>query len=118
MKLDLPPEEFRAVAEPLLRAVAGQLAQQLAATAAALAQDAAEGYMDKEQAARYLGLEWGENGSRTLEGWMKPVSEGGRGLPHMKIGATVKFKRGRIDAWMLTLERNPVPLLRPLEDAA
>ena len=90
------------------------IAQHLARCAAAMAEDASQGYMDKAAAMKYVKLE----SERALETWMKPVKDGGRGMPHMKIGETVRFSRARIDAWMLTLERNTPPLLKPLEAAA
>lgn len=101
MRIELPPEDFRALAEPLLARVAGVLAAQLAASATALAEEYAAGYMDKDEAAKYLGIE-----VRALENWMKPIREGGRALPHLKVGATVRFRRCRIDAWALDLEVN------------
>lgn len=111
MTFVLPPEDFRALAEPLLARVAGLLAAQLAASATALAEEYASGYMDKDEAAKYLGIE-----VRALENWMKPLREGGRGLPHLKVGATVRFRRCRIDAWALTQEVNAPPM--ELERAA
>jgi hypothetical protein len=114
LSVDIPAETFREVAEPLFTRIAGALAAQLATVAETLAAERAQGYMDKAEAMLYVGLK----SERALEGWMKPLAEGGRGMPHMKIGETVKFKRSRIDAWMLTMEKNTPPLLRPLEEAA
>jgi hypothetical protein len=113
MKLELSPEELAATADPVLMRVAVTIATQLAKTAEAMATAAANGYMDKAAAMEYVGLK----SERALENWMRPVREGGRGMPHMKIGETVKFKRDRIDAWMLTLEKN-APVVVHLEAVA
>jgi len=113
MKVEIPSEEFSAVAGPLLTGAVNQLGARLAGAAADLAKGLADGYMDKEQAAAYLGIK-----ERALENWMRPVAEGGRGVPHSKIGETVRFKRARIDAWMLSLEVNTPPVLRPLMEEA
>jgi len=110
MNIEIPPEEFRAVAEPLLARVAGELAAQLVKTAEALAQDRTAGCLDKAGVAAYLGQK-----VRTVENWMRPKSApGGRGLPHVKIGETVLFMRPRIEAWLLTMERNAPPV-QPME---
>ncbi len=114
MNVDLPPEEFRALAAPLFERAAEQVCESVAAAARAFAQDAEGGYWDKERAAQYLGIK-----VRALEDWMEPVVPGtrGRGLPHFKFGGTVRFKRSRIDAWALTQEMNR-PAISLLEEAA
>ena len=103
MSLLLPAEDVRAACEPMVRSIAALLGAELVRAAEALARDAADGYMDKPQAAAYLKIE-----ERALENWMKQASDSGRGrgLPHVKIGATVRFQKSRIDAWMLSLEVN------------
>lgn len=111
MHVELPPTEFADLVRPLLERVAGELATQLVKSAGALANDRVAGYMDKAQAAMYLGIE-----VRALENWMAPAGHSssgrgaGRGLPYFKFGETVRFSKARIDAWALTLERNPVAM--------
>lgn len=108
MNLTLPESELAAVVRPLLDRVAGELAAQLLQLSAGMAQDRANGLMDKEEAARYLKIE-----VRALEDWMKPAhEERGRGLPYFKLRSTVRFSRARIDVWALTHEENvPAPSL-------
>lgn len=112
LQIDLPDAQAAQVFGPMLQAVGGELAARILRAAQAIAEDRKQGYMDKEEAAAYLGLE-----VRALENWMKPVAQGGRGLPHMRSGATVRFRRERIDAWYLSLEVNP-PAVALYEHAA
>jgi hypothetical protein len=113
LAVEIPAEDLCAAAKPMLERVAGEIALQLTKAAQAVAEDRRCGCMNKEEAGAYLGQK-----VRTIENWMRPVGEGGRGLPHIKIGETVLFKRSRIDAWLMTLERNTPPILRPLDDPA
>ena len=62
------------------------------------------GLLTKDQMLRYLGIE----SMRTLDTWMKPESEGGRGLPHLKIGETVRFRLTSIEEWEKKYEINRV----------
>ena len=56
----------------------------------------------KDEAARYLGVK-----ASALDDWMRPVGKPrGRGLPHFKIGHTVRFRRASIEAWLAGQERN------------
>jgi len=58
----------------------------------------------KTSAARYLGVK-----DSALDDWMRPVGKPrGRGLPHFKIGHTVRFRRASIDAWLAEQERNRI----------
>lgn len=107
MNLQVPPEEFRAMAEPLLKGAAKQLGEQLAAAAESLAEEMRRGYMEKDEAAAYLGIK-----SRALEDWMRPVSEGGKGVPHFKFGRDVRFRRDQLDAWARAYQVNGVSLVR------
>jgi hypothetical protein len=104
MELKLAPEELAdAVAGAVERALreAGVAAAVRAAIDAELA---LRGLLTKEQGAKYLGIE-----SRTLEIWMRPAGQnGGRGVPHLKIGETVRFKLASLEAWALQFEVNKV----------
>lgn len=111
LSLELPADDFRSIAAPVLERVSGLLAAQLVRAAEQIAEDRASGCMDKEEAAAYLKIK-----VRALENWMRPVSEGGRGVPHSKLGETVRFQRSRIDRWLVANEVNPLPI--NLEDAA
>lgn len=104
--IQIPDDQLTALVRPLLERVGAELAGHLLSSAAALVADRAAGYMDKEGAAAYLGLK----SERALESWMKPLAQGGRGLPHLRFGATVRFRRDRIDAWSLAFEVNPPPV--------
>lgn len=108
MNLSLEDEQFRAVAGPMLERAAGLIAAQLARAAEAMAADREAGLMEKAAAMDYLAIK----SERTLEAWMKP-EPGGRGLPHVKIGETVRFRRSSIDRWLTGQEVN-----RRMEDAA
>jgi hypothetical protein len=109
MKIEMPEKEFETVATPFLERVAAALGRALLKAAQALAEHLTNGYMDKPQAAAYLGIE-----VRALENWMLPVehpSKVGRGLPYAQISqTTVRFRRQWIDAWMWTLVKNPPPV--------
>lgn len=104
MNFEIPSEEMRSIAAPVLERASRDLAEQLVAAAKAFAQERESGYMDKEAAAAYLGLK----SQRALENWMRPLGEGGRGLPHFKFGETVRFSRARIDAWAISQEANRI----------
>jgi hypothetical protein len=67
---------------------------------------ALHGNLDKEGAARFLKI-----GVSTLEEWMLPVQEGGKGCPYLKIGAAVRFRIASLEAWQNTFEVNK-PLLK------
>ncbi len=75
-----------------------------AVNAAIEAELAARGLLTKEQAAKFLTIEL-----RTLENWMRPAGDrGGRGVPHLKIGETVRFKLQSLEAWACQFEVNRV----------
>jgi hypothetical protein len=101
MNLTIPGEEVAAAVSPLLHCIGEALAAHLVRLAEAAADDKEGGLMDKAETARYLKIE-----ERALENWMRPIEKGGRGIPYSKIGETVRFRRSRINAWLLTLERN------------
>lgn len=109
--LDIPADELAAAVEPLLARAGAELAGRILAIAQSVATDREQGLMDKAAAAKYLGIE-----VRALEDWMKAPHESprGRGLPHFKLGETVRFSRVRIDAWALCHERNTPALLPAL----
>ena len=109
MHLDLPPEDFRALAAPIIEKSAGAIAVEMSKVAKAMAADAAEGWMTKEETMKFVRLE----SERSLERWMKPVSDGGLGMPHFKIGGMVRFSRTRIEAWAIaTAEVNQMPVVQ------
>ncbi|MES2572147.1 MAG: hypothetical protein V4710_19080 [Verrucomicrobiota bacterium] len=71
---------------------------------AAELQLAQEGLMTKEQVGDWLGVD-----ERCIELWMRPASEPrGRGLPHIKIGTTVRFRLEALKRWALQHEVNQV----------
>jgi len=54
-----------------------------------------EGWMDKAGAAKFLGVSL-----RSIEEWMLPRgTKRGRGLPYIKLGKSVRFRRSDIEAW-------------------
>jgi hypothetical protein len=63
---------------------------------------ACRGLLTKDQMLRYLSIE----SMRTLDMWMKPESDGGRGLPHLKIGETVRFRLSSVESWAEKYEVN------------
>ncbi len=104
MELKLDPTEFRDVAESALQSALEKAGVVKAIQDAALANLAARGLLDKELAAKFLGIE-----PRTLEIWMRPLGDRcGRGVPHMKIGETVRFKIESLEAWAAQHEVNRV----------
>ena len=116
ISLTASSEDLAAATNPVLRPVAEMIVSHLMMAAAQMAERSRQGYMDKAEAAHYLGKE-----TRTVESWMLPVghpSGRGRGLPHMKLGETVLFRRDRIDAWALAQEVNPPAAMRAFTDAA
>jgi hypothetical protein len=64
---------------------------------------ALHGNLDKEGAAKFLRI-----GVSTLEEWMLPVQEGGKGCPYLKIGTRVLFRIASLEAWQNTFEVNKV----------
>jgi hypothetical protein len=64
---------------------------------------ALHGNLDKEGAAKFLKI-----GVSTLEEWMLPVQEGGKGCPYYKIGAAVRFRIAPLEAWLNNFEVNRV----------
>lgn len=109
MTFDVPSEDFRALAEPLLKGVAAQLAGELAKAAEQLASDRLRGPMNKPEAADYLRIS-----VRCLEEWMKPEGEGGKDVPHyFPSHGQAKFYREDLDAWIRQekFRRNPIAVL-------
>ena len=103
MELRLPADQFRDVATAVLKDALERGGIAEAIRQAAMAALAMKGMLEKEHAAKYLGIE-----VRTLELWMKPVAEGGKGVPHLKIDKTVRFRIEALDAWSAKFEVNPV----------
>lgn len=68
------------------------------------AQLSMSGLLDKPAAAKWLRIE-----ESALQIWMRPVGDrGGRGLPHVKIGETVRFRLSALEAWVAQFEVNRV----------
>lgn len=104
MKFELDHDEFRAAAEAALARALEKGGIVEAIKDASMAALASKGLLDKEAAARYFGIE-----PRTLEIWIRPLGErGGKGVPHLKIGETVRFKLASLEAWAAQHELNRV----------
>ena len=103
MEIKLHGEEFRDVAEKALNVAIERSGLVAAIREAAAARLALTGAIDKEQAAEYFGIT-----VRTIEGWMKPVADGGLGLPHLKFGTAVRFKIASLESWSAQYEINRV----------
>jgi hypothetical protein len=73
---------------------------------ATVLQLALHGNLDKEGAARFLKI-----GVSTLEEWMLPLGEGGKGCPYLKVGTSVRFRIASLEAWLNNFEVNK-PLLK------
>lgn len=62
------------------------------------------GLLTKEQAAKWLRIE-----ESALQIWIRPVGDrGGRGVPHLKIGETVRFRLASLEAWAAQFEVNKI----------
>jgi excisionase family DNA binding protein len=104
LKVELPAEMSRELGAEILRAALEKAGVMEAILLAVQAQIALRGLIDKPEAARYLGIS-----VPTLEVWLRKEGDrGGRGVPHLKIGETVRFKISSLDAWATQHEVNQV----------
>jgi hypothetical protein len=94
LTLALPAEPFRDLAAEILGKAIEKGGVVEAIKTAAAADIASQGLIDKAAAAQFLGVE-----PRTLEVWMRPVAQGGKAVPHMKIGETVRFRIDQLREW-------------------
>lgn len=103
MELRLPGEEFSDIATQVLTAALERGGITEAIKQAALAALAMRGLLNKEQAAAFLQIK-----VRTLETWMASEAEGGKGIPHLKMGEIVRFRIEALEEWTRKFEVNPV----------
>jgi hypothetical protein len=103
LELRMPGEQFADIATEVLTAALDRGGVAEAIKQAAQATLALRGLLLKEQAATFLRIE-----VRTLELWMRPEAEGGKGVPHLKIDRTVRFRIEALEEWARKFEVNPV----------
>jgi hypothetical protein len=105
MRVEIPPEELSAAVSAGVRNALQGAGIVDAVHAAIEAQLALRGLLDKAEAMKFLRIK----SERTLELWMKPAGDnGGRGLPYLKIGDSVRFKLASLEAWSVQYEVNKV----------
>ena len=55
------------------------------------------GLVDITIAARYL-----DSSESSIYHWTRPISKGGKGLPHYKISSRIKFRISELEEWLET----------------
>lgn len=103
LPLHLPADQFSTIATKAMADALERGGVVEAIKEASLAALALRGYIDKEAAAKFLGVE-----TRTLEAWMRPEAEGGKGLPHLKFDRAVRFRIEALEEWARKFEVNPL----------
>ena len=103
LELRMGGEQFTNIATEVLTAALERGGVAEAIKQAAEAALALRGFIEKDQAAAFLRIP-----VRTLELWMRPEGEGGKGVPHLKFGVMVRFRIEALEAWARKFEVNPV----------